>query len=65
MSTPKCGGKMRETRKDYTERKLASNWEKPFRVTITLQNDAYRLEELAGKVIPRTWNVTHLKPYFS
>ena len=36
-----------------------------FRVMASLDNGAYRLQELDGKVIPRTWNATHLKFYFS
>ena len=31
----------------------------------SLDNGAYRLQELDGKAIPRTWNATHLKFYFS
>jgi len=30
-----------------------------------LENAAYRLETLEGGAIPRTWNATHLKLYFS
>lgn len=55
----------RETRKDHVEGKLALNQEGPFRITVTVQNGTYQLEELIGKVIPTTWNATHLKPYFN
>lgn len=51
-----------EPRKDHVEAKLAPKCERPFRIIATLQNGAYRLEEIAGKVIPRTRNATHLKP---
>jgi len=54
-----------KARKDPTQGKFASNWEGPFRVIENLQNDAYRLEQLDGKVIPRTWNASHLKFYFN
>nr|KYP62073.1 Transposon Ty3-I Gag-Pol polyprotein [Cajanus cajan] len=54
-----------ETRKDTSEGKLAPTWGGPFRVIEDLGNGAYRLEELSGKPIPRTWNATHLKFYFS
>ncbi|XP_027351054.1 uncharacterized protein LOC113862116 [Abrus precatorius] len=54
-----------DARKDRQEGKLAANWEGPFRVTARLNNGAYKLETLAGKLIPRTWNVTHLKYYYS
>ena len=45
--------------------KLSPNWEGPFWVTTNLDNRAYQLQELDGKAIPRTWNTTHLKFYFS
>nr|KYP43134.1 Retrovirus-related Pol polyprotein from transposon 297 family [Cajanus cajan] len=54
-----------EARKDTSDGKLAPTWGGPFRVTENLENGAYRLEELSGKPIPRTWNATHLKFYFS
>nr|KYP34993.1 Transposon Ty3-I Gag-Pol polyprotein [Cajanus cajan] len=54
-----------EARKDTSDGKLAPTWGGPFRVTEDLENGAYRLEELSGKPIPRTWNATHLKFYFS
>ena len=52
-------------RKNATEGKLAANWDGPYRVTDSFQNGAYKLEELSGKAIPRTWNATHLKAYYS
>lgn len=55
----------KEARKDPREGKLAANWEGPFRVIENLMNGAYRLEELNGRQVPRTWNSTHLKFYFS
>ena len=45
--------------------KFGLNWEDPFRVTTNLDNGAYRLQELDGKAIPKAWNATHLKFYFS
>lgn len=54
-----------EARKDSSERKLVANWGGPFRIVEQLGNGAYRLEELSGKPIPRTWNASHLKFYFS
>jgi len=47
------------------ENKLSPKWTGPFRVTEALGNGAYRLETLEGGVIPRTWNETNLKFYFS
>jgi len=54
-----------EARKDPAKGKLPLNWEGPFRVTTTLQNGEYQLDELDGKVIPQIWDATHLKPYCS
>nr|KYP65074.1 Transposon Ty3-I Gag-Pol polyprotein [Cajanus cajan] len=54
-----------EARKDTSDGKRAPPWGGPFRVTKGLKNGAYRLEELNGKPIPRTWNATHLKVYYS
>ena len=54
-----------EARKDPQAGKFDPNWEGPFRVTTSLDNGAYRLQELDGKAIPRMWNLTHLKFYFS
>ena len=51
--------------KDPTQGKLAPNWEGPFRIVENLKNGAYRLEMLDEKLISRTWNVSHLKFYFS
>nr|KYP53981.1 Pol polyprotein [Cajanus cajan] len=54
-----------DARRDTSAGKFAANWEGPFRILECLQNGAYRLTELGGKVLPRTWNATHLKFYFS
>nr|KYP38666.1 Transposon Ty3-I Gag-Pol polyprotein [Cajanus cajan] len=54
-----------EARRDKVQGKLAPNWDGPYRIMHNLQNGAYKLEELTGKAIPRTWNATHLKHYFS
>lgn len=43
-----------QARKNQAHRKLAANWEGPFRVRENLNNGAYRLEYLNGKVIPNT-----------
>ena len=47
------------------ENKLSPKWTGPFRVSEALRNGAYRLETLEGGAIPRTWNATNLKFYFS
>lgn len=48
-----------------TNDKFSSNWEGPFRIREVGEGGAYHLEWLSGKVVPRTWNATHLKFYFS
>jgi len=45
------------------EGKFSSNWEGPFRVREVAQGGVYHLEWLSGKIVPRTWNATHLKFY--
>ena len=47
------------------ENKLSPKWTGPFRVKEALGNSAYMLETLEGGAIPRTWNATNLKFYFS
>ncbi|XP_020211764.1 uncharacterized protein LOC109796505 [Cajanus cajan] len=54
-----------EARKDARQGKLAPNWDGPFQVRHNLNNGAYKLEHLSGEPIPRTWNSSHLKMYYS
>lgn len=54
-----------EAQKDPREGKLVENWEGSFKVTKVLGNRDLRLEHLSNKAIPRTWNITHLKFYYS
>ncbi|GAU49854.1 hypothetical protein TSUD_129960 [Trifolium subterraneum] len=56
---------LRRNQKDSRERKLAANWEGPYRVRAKTENGAYHLEDLYGKEIPRTWNTEKLKQYYS
>ena len=44
---------------------MQNKWTGPFRIIEALGNGAYRLETLEGGAIPRTWNATHLKFYYS
>jgi len=48
-----------------SEGKFSFNWEGPFRVREVAKGGAYHLEWLSGKTVPRTWNATHLKFYYS
>jgi len=54
-----------EARKSAAEGKFSSNWEGPFKIKENLSNRAYRLQHLDGREVPRTWNASHLKMYFS
>jgi len=56
---------MRKVHPYQLENKFSPKWTGPFRVTDALGNGAYRLETLEGGAIPRTWNATNLKFYFS
>jgi len=56
---------MRKAHQYEMENKLSPKWTEPFRITEALGNGAYRLETLEGGAIPRTWNATHLKFYYS
>ena len=50
--------------RDPTEGKLGANWEGPYRVVEDQGSGSYRLEDMAGKAIPRTWNVANLKRFY-
>ncbi|XP_012841213.1 PREDICTED: uncharacterized protein LOC105961530 [Erythranthe guttata] len=41
--------------------KLDPKWEGPYKITQVVNNGAYRLENLDGHPIPRTWNIGNLK----
>ena len=44
--------------------KLRPNWEGPYRITSVAKIDAYYLEDLVEKVVPRPWNVHNLRRYY-
>ncbi|KAK2456096.1 hypothetical protein QL285_003492 [Trifolium repens] len=56
---------LRRNAKDSHEGKLAPNWEGPYRVRGKTENDAYYLEDLQGKELPRPWNAQKLKQYYN
>ena len=43
---------------------LGPNWEGPYMIANVLQPGTYKLKRLDGKVVPRTWNVELLRPYY-
>ncbi|XP_074300462.1 uncharacterized protein LOC141631732 [Silene latifolia] len=45
--------------------KFAYNWEGPYLIESIVGNGAYRLMTLEGQMVPRSWNITHLKKYFT
>ena len=45
--------------------KFSANWDGPYPIREDAEGGAYRLEQLSGEEIPNTWNVSHLKFYFS
>ena len=41
--------------------KLGPKWEGPYEVTESLGNDAYKLRDMEGHELARTWNICNLK----
>ena len=50
--------------KNPNDRKLGPNWEGPYKVISLAGVEAYRLEDMDGKPVPRPWNICNLKKYF-
>ncbi|KAL2319478.1 hypothetical protein Fmac_028447 [Flemingia macrophylla] len=51
-------------RSNSADGKLAASWEGPYRVRHNLHNGSYKLKELSGNLLPRTWNASHLNLYY-
>jgi len=45
--------------------KFFANWDGPYRIREDAGGGVYRLKQLSGEETPNTWNVSHLKFYFS
>ncbi|XP_019450697.1 PREDICTED: uncharacterized protein LOC109352965 [Lupinus angustifolius] len=45
--------------------KLGPNWEGTYRVVSKIGKGAYKLQDLAGKNIPRTWNAANLRIFYA
>jgi len=45
--------------------KQMPNWEGPYMVKENLSHRAYKLEEMNGDPVPRTWNAVNLRHYYS
>ena len=44
--------------------KLSANWKGSYKVTGLASKEAYHLEDLDGKAVPRPWNVANLKIFY-
>jgi hypothetical protein len=44
--------------------KLQSKWDGPFLVKASARPDSFRLQDLDGNEVPRTWNINDLRRYF-
>jgi len=42
------------------DEKFSTNWDDPYRIREDVWAGAYKLEQLTGKEIPNTWNMSHL-----
>ncbi|XP_072060355.1 uncharacterized protein [Arachis hypogaea] len=47
------------------EGKLTPNWEGPYRIKAVIEKGAYKLEQLNGDEVPRTWNAANLRRYYA
>lgn len=47
--------------RDANARKLAPNWERPYKVTAIARSEAYYLEDMEERPLPWPWNVQKLK----
>jgi hypothetical protein len=56
---------LRRNLKNSEERKLAANWDDPYRIRMKTGTGAYELEDLHQNTIPRTWNAEKLKKYYT
>lgn len=45
--------------------KFSTNWKLRFQVIEDADKGTYKLEPFSRQLIPNTWDVTHLKLYFS
>jgi len=48
-----------------TEGKFSTNWQGPFRMLADAEKKSIQVEYLFGEPVPKTWNMTHLKFYYS
>ncbi|XP_074278391.1 uncharacterized protein LOC141601982 [Silene latifolia] len=53
--------KLFPNKKEKPAGKLAPPWEGPYLIDSIVGQRAYKLQTLKGEIIPRSWNLTHLK----
>lgn len=53
-----------ESAQGINARKLALNWEGPYRVTVIAGSSAYYLEGMEERPLPRPWNVQNLRKFY-
>ena len=56
--------KVFQNTKEWKAGKLGVNWEGPYRVEQIIKPGVYRLEEMDGIGVPRSWNAHHLRRYY-
>ena len=44
--------------------KLSPKWEEPYVITRVIRPGAYQLQRPDGSLVPRSWNVEHLRKYY-
>ncbi|KAG7548008.1 Integrase catalytic core [Arabidopsis suecica] len=44
--------------------KLGINWEGPYQITEKIRNGVYRLQDLDGNPVQRSWNIINLKKFY-
>ncbi|KAG7585636.1 Ribonuclease H-like superfamily [Arabidopsis thaliana x Arabidopsis arenosa] len=44
--------------------KLGINWESPYQITEKVRNGVYRLKDLDGNLVQRSWNIINLKMFY-
>ncbi|RDX81326.1 Pro-Pol polyprotein, partial [Mucuna pruriens] len=56
---------LRRILKGAATKKLTPNWEGTFRVREEVGQGAFRLEQLDGRLVSRTWNIATLRKYYN
>ena len=56
--------KVFENATDLAAGKFQPNWEGPYLVTRAGESESYALDKVDGTLVPRMWNVMHLKRYY-